>query len=695
MTVILKNNAVSTLATAISASDTGIVVASGAQFPAPSGGDYFYATLVSPAGTTEVVKVTARVSNSMTVVRAQDGSSAASFAAGSLVEMRVNAASIRDLRDEAAEISVADAGGYYASTNVEGALQEAAQASTTKYTQGGTGATTRTVEARLRDYVSVKDFGAVGNTALQAALNASDYVFVNAGTYLGPIDITQSGKTLLMEDGVEFFLPNGTVLAGAVTGPAVLQISGDNTTIEGDFTVNGNKANNNSASFPSTVRTGSLNILGDNCRICGTAAVMNAYYHGITVGDSLVSGGEVQGFYANKLHSANSNFYSVMLWSVVDWRVEEIRATTNAPDTSRDQRIRTGTQSTATSLCARGYIGLAYTDNNCGFIGEANTVDVSIDTVMTGDGGKLESCTNVRVGHWNAYNCSRAVNRTAFFLNLSTNCHVDSVVVSNYNNDGSATPAISFSGVTTCSVGSILSTGNQTNTPNRELRIRQADGLYLGSVVLRAPVGTCDGFYYDTGYPTQQDIIVDDLVSRGHTTWDVSVESKTEITVRRINSDALNQYPANTYYPNINDSAFYEEGAWTPTYTTTGTDFTSVTYDGVTKGRFVRVGKVVHVSGQIRTDAITVGGATGDVLIGGLPFTAKNVANAYTALVLSYAIGFAGDRPINARVIPNAKLVNLYYRTTVNGDDVLLAIADLGTGANANTVTISGTYEIE
>lgn len=124
MTVILKNNAVSTLATPISASDTGIVVASGAQFPALAGGDYFYATLVSPAGTTEIVKVTARVGNSMTVVRAQDGSSAASFTAGSLVEMRVNAASIRELRDEAAEVSIADAGGYYTSGNVEGALQE-------------------------------------------------------------------------------------------------------------------------------------------------------------------------------------------------------------------------------------------------------------------------------------------------------------------------------------------------------------------------------------------------------------------------------------------------------------------------------------------------------------------------------------------------------------------------------------------
>jgi hypothetical protein len=123
MPVILKNNAFSTLATAITTSDTGIVVASGSAFPALSAGEYFYVTLVSQAGTTEIIKVTARVGNSMTVVRAQDGSTAASFQVGTLVEMRVNAASIAELRDEAAEITIADAGGYYGPSNVEDVLQ--------------------------------------------------------------------------------------------------------------------------------------------------------------------------------------------------------------------------------------------------------------------------------------------------------------------------------------------------------------------------------------------------------------------------------------------------------------------------------------------------------------------------------------------------------------------------------------------
>jgi hypothetical protein len=544
-------------------------------------------------------------------------------------------------------------------------------------------------------FVSVADYGPINTASLLAAISASDYVFVNSGTYNGPIDIAQSNKTLMMGDDVVFFLPNGTVTSSLATGPAVLQISGNNVTIQGDFTVNGNKANNDSSSFSSSVLIGSLNILGDNCQIYGTATVLDAYYRGVTVGGSLVSGGEVQGFYANKIYVANANFYSVMLWSVVDWRIEEVRATTNAPGTTRDQRIRTGTQSSATSICGRGYIGLAYTDINCGFVGEAKTIDVSIDTVMTGDGGKLEDCTNVRIGHWNAYDCSRAAARTAFFLNNCDNCHVDSVIVNSFNDDGSNTPAISFNGTTSCSVGSIVSVGNQTNTPNSELRIRQADGLYLGTVVLRDPVGTCEGFYYDHGYPTQQDIIVDDLISRGHTTWDIVVENRTPITIRSFNSDALVQYPTNTYYPNITDKDFQEIAAWSPTYTTSGTNFTSVTYDGITGARYVKLGKLVHISGILRTDAITVGGASGTVCIGNLPFPVKNDGDAYAAIPLSSANSFAGDVPLNGRAVPNTSRIELYYRTSVNGDDTGLAVSDLNTGANSNTLVFGGAYETD
>lgn len=98
MTIKLKNNVVGYLATTISASDVGIALqaGNGASFPSLGAGEYFFATLESTGGTVEVVKVTARVGDSMTIVRAQDGSSAAGFAAGSRVEMRVNAQTVID-----------------------------------------------------------------------------------------------------------------------------------------------------------------------------------------------------------------------------------------------------------------------------------------------------------------------------------------------------------------------------------------------------------------------------------------------------------------------------------------------------------------------------------------------------------------------------------------------------------------------
>ena len=63
------------------------------------------------------------------------------------------------------------------------------------FLQTGTGATTRTVDAKLKDTVSVKDFGAVGDgvtndtAAIQAAAtycaaNSKSLLFVSGATYL-------------------------------------------------------------------------------------------------------------------------------------------------------------------------------------------------------------------------------------------------------------------------------------------------------------------------------------------------------------------------------------------------------------------------------------------------------------------------------------------------------------------------------
>jgi hypothetical protein len=79
------------------------------------------------------------------------------------------------------------------------------QASGVYWTQAGTGAVTRTVDAKLKDVVSVKDFGAVGDgvandsAAIQVAVNTGKKVYIPSGTYLCNVVITN--KTIIEGDG--------------------------------------------------------------------------------------------------------------------------------------------------------------------------------------------------------------------------------------------------------------------------------------------------------------------------------------------------------------------------------------------------------------------------------------------------------------------------------------------------------------
>jgi hypothetical protein len=94
---LFTNNASTTLASSINSSVTSLTVAAGygALFPNPTASQYFYCTLSNTAGTTiEIVKVTARSTDTFTIVRAQDGTTASAFNAGDKVELRLVNASL-------------------------------------------------------------------------------------------------------------------------------------------------------------------------------------------------------------------------------------------------------------------------------------------------------------------------------------------------------------------------------------------------------------------------------------------------------------------------------------------------------------------------------------------------------------------------------------------------------------------------
>ena len=100
------NNAATTLSADITNSATTLTVQSGtgALFPTLTGSQYFYCTLENGSGSSrEIVKVTARSTDTFTIVRGQDGTSGTAFVLGSKVELRLVRANLQDfaLLDEA------------------------------------------------------------------------------------------------------------------------------------------------------------------------------------------------------------------------------------------------------------------------------------------------------------------------------------------------------------------------------------------------------------------------------------------------------------------------------------------------------------------------------------------------------------------------------------------------------------------
>jgi hypothetical protein len=79
--ILFANNASALLAASIDDDDTVIQVAAGfgVLFPSPTGSQYFIATLENNSGEIELVRVTSRTGDNLTVLRGQEGSTAQAF----------------------------------------------------------------------------------------------------------------------------------------------------------------------------------------------------------------------------------------------------------------------------------------------------------------------------------------------------------------------------------------------------------------------------------------------------------------------------------------------------------------------------------------------------------------------------------------------------------------------------------------
>src|ERR1700687_3791326 len=106
MAVKFSNYSSTTLLAQITALQTTITVVAWAGFPVVGGADWFYATLIDqpsyasqtiPPAQREIVKVTNTVGGAWTVTRGADSTIPQIWAAGSIVELRVNAQALMDI----------------------------------------------------------------------------------------------------------------------------------------------------------------------------------------------------------------------------------------------------------------------------------------------------------------------------------------------------------------------------------------------------------------------------------------------------------------------------------------------------------------------------------------------------------------------------------------------------------------------
>lgn len=103
MPQLLKNNVSGLLASQLNAGATSMVLSDASAFPAP-GADHYLVTLIGLNGNAqesswEIVKVTAKASNTLTIQRAQESTADATWPALTLVQMRLTAGTLGTKQD--------------------------------------------------------------------------------------------------------------------------------------------------------------------------------------------------------------------------------------------------------------------------------------------------------------------------------------------------------------------------------------------------------------------------------------------------------------------------------------------------------------------------------------------------------------------------------------------------------------------
>lgn len=550
------------------------------------------------------------------------------------------------------------------------------------YSPAGSGAVNTTVEAKLREFVSVKDFGAVGDgvtddtVAIQAALDYARSLVLQTASNVADQNFPNKG-------GATVFVPAGEYIISQIEIPETVSLVG---------------AGKTSTLFTSTF---------DGAIIRNKVTSGDGTYDkaGIYMADFAVQGDRTK-----------TNQTGIDTLRLFDCKMENI---TIYKCGKHGLHIRQAITSSFENITASNNVGAGIVlDEGVDFwdTGVANSLPANANTILNCHGFRNDAAGLLIQGRANGNTIlggSYESNYLASGDNVGFNIEVTSTTFSRNFFDGVWTEGAvqAHIYINHATAGSSTDITDWKHFGNGAAgNVDRALICDRGSVSIRNAFGHGSSYKSISGSirPFRVDLAGGDavvntinpngsLIIDGQYLEDASGNAVTsmyqEAQGRPISGINFDSTPASNDSEVLDD---YEEGVWTPTLETDGTNLVSVTYDAITGGRYTKIGNLVHIQGAIRTDVVDKTAASGFVVVGGLPFTSignsPSENDGYSAVTVSTTSGFVTNQPCAGLIFNGSTRLHLLTRTASNGATSFMGVADVGTGANANAVQFSATY---
>jgi len=591
MAVKFSNNAKTTLSSGITSSATSIAVVDASAWPTLGAGDYSLCTFITVADpdVLEIVKVTAISGNTLTVVRAQEGTTARAFASADKAELRVTAGLLEQAltgtdvvkldsltASATASYSMAAGGVAYSPSNVNAlvvSLNGVTQEPTDAFTISGS---TLTFASALTSADSI------------------DYIVDLAKTLdIGePSDNTVSPAKLTSAVNLDAITNNGATTTNAVTV--------GNLTSTGDLTVD-----TDTLVVDSTNNRVGINVSDPDAvlEVFTSDYATGPYFHGggslgLRIADSTItSAGDRTEFYKPTSSGMFSfkNGLKELLTIKASGRI-------GSDETNPQDRIH-----------IKGSLPALRLENTAG-AADSYTRIASIDGAVRIQADQGNSTANSFI---------------AF--------DVDTVEAARINSSGN------FGIGTGATILAPLHVdGSSATGVAGYLRLQNATGNtgYTGTFFSVDPTYAKQAIYARRESPNGVGPLI------------FAVDSNTDAAFWTGGSERMSILPSGGITFNGETAAAhalddYEEGTFSPTFVASGTGFSSISYSQQT-GHFTKVGNLVSCGLRVSVSALTTGSASGYLMVGGLPFTASQTC--YAAVVVGYSSNFNTLHPTGGEV---------------------------------------------